>query len=175
MFLRTSIIGILLTASAFVGGVLAVWVLDGARVHAQDNVVRSQRFDAVDTEGKVGARFGVAPDGKPFLALLDKAGKPRLSGSVAPNGAAAITIAGRDERKRAEIGIGPDDAPYVSLADKTGKATIALTVDAQGSPGLTVTDKDGAPVAVLAIGADGKAALTFPEKPAPAAPQSPKK
>lgn len=152
----------LVLCSSFAGGMLAVLAVNRA-VSAEENVVRSQRFEAIDLEGKPGARFGVDTEGKSYLELLDKTGKARVSAGVAPNGSAAIGMLGRDDRKRAEIAVGSDGTPSMALLDRSGKAGVTLRLDPQDAPSLALLDGDGGPIALLSKNEDGTWKLVFPQ------------
>lgn len=72
---------VLAVVAGFIGGGVSSWILTGRAVFAQPTpeqakVIRAERFEVVDKDGKVRAGLGLA-DGGPGLRLYDKDEKPR--------------------------------------------------------------------------------------------------
>ncbi|MBX7255528.1 MAG: hypothetical protein K1Y02_04115 [Candidatus Hydrogenedentes bacterium] len=164
---RSALLVGMLLGSSFVGGMVAILATNGS-VSAEENVVRSQRFEAIDAEGRPGARLGVNSEGKSYLELLDKAGKMRVSLGVNPNGATSIGVMGKDERKRAEMLMGADDLPTMVLTDRSGKTGVMVRFEQQETPTLAILDAQGGPIATLVKGESGEWKWNAAQPPAPA-------
>lgn len=174
------------TLAGLIGGMGANWVLMGAPVWAQKTcepapVIRAERFEVVDKDGKLRATLGtgaagasglVLPDG---LVLTDKNGQPRASlGLAADDGAPGLMLYDPGLRYRVALDVAPDGAPALALASKEGRTRAELILPTEGGPGLVLYDPglhprvtldvspDGAP-SLLLVGKDGTVLRKIPE------------
>src|SRR5215510_1620298 len=95
---------LLVTAfSGLIGGMGVNWILMGTPVWAQKtcdqaSVVRAERFEVVDKDGKLRATLGIGPEGASGLVmpdglvLTDKNGQPRASLGLAADGAPGLML-----------------------------------------------------------------------------------
>lgn len=85
-----------------------------------DDVVRTRRFELLDTQGRVRAVLACDDrNGAPSLAFLDGSG---------------VT--------RAIVGISWNDMPQIQLSDADGAARVALVARPEGTGMVIVTDGD---------------------------------
>ncbi len=83
-------------------------------------VVRAQRFELVDVDGKVRARLTVASTTGPALLLYDQAGGVR-----------------------ARVWLTLDGSPYLNLYDANGRGGVSIFPGTDGNPGVCLRDKEG--------------------------------
>jgi len=105
-------------------------------------VLRAERFEVVDSSGKVRAALETLPDGSPGLTLRDKDGQMRAWLSLLPDGSPGLTLRDKDGQMRAGLLLS-NGSPGLSLWGKDGKGGAMLAVRADGSPELALYDKDG--------------------------------
>ncbi len=99
----------------------APWQKAEAKVKpSTPKLVRAQKFDLVDAQGRVRAVLSVNDKGSPELRLVDKEG-----------------------RGRATLGLQDDGSPGLALWDEGGMARTVLDVWVGGGYGLSLRDKDG--------------------------------
>jgi hypothetical protein len=89
-------------------------------------VLRAERFELVDADGKVRATLGLHADGGTGLALTGKDGIPHLGLSVDGNGVSDIILWDSDGRPCASIAQAPRVGP--SLASDSEGASAELKV-----------------------------------------------
>ena len=156
---------VLAVVAGFIGGGVSSWVLTGRAVSAQPTpeqakVIRAERFEVADKDGKVRAKFGLGEIGELSLRLDDEGGKPcallmlvqgtpflLLSGEEP-----ALVLSGQDGKSRAQLSAS-DGEPDLRLF-KDGKIRVMLEL-LQGEPDLWLADKNGKRRATLGL-ADGE-------------------
>jgi hypothetical protein len=180
--------GGLLLVTAFtglIGGIGVNWSLMGALGWAQKTceqtpVVRAERFEVVDKDGKLRATLGIGAEGATGLVLpdglvlTDKNGQPRASLGLAADGAPGLMLYDPGLRYRVALDVAPDGAPALALAGKEGRTRAELILPTEGGPGLVLYDPglhprmtldvsaDGTP-SVLLVGKDGTVLRKIPE------------
>jgi len=123
-------------------------------------VVRAQRFELVDAQGRVRIDLGMGVDGStPCVRLLDGQDQPRIRLSLRPDGIPALTLLGEKGETRAELSLGADGGPILGLGDEKGQPRAVLRVTADGSSILGLFDDKGKGGAGLAVLSDGRASL----------------
>ena len=144
----------------------------GAVRAAQENVpgakvVQAERFELVDSDGKVRATLGFTVEGReggPTLNLSDEDGKARAVLVLTPGGSPSLglfdgqrgavlyvqrhtgpglSLYDKEGKILAEMGIDEDGNPRMDLSDKGRRRRASLWLDRAGSPGLALHDKDG--------------------------------
>ena len=106
-------------------------------------VIRAQKFELVDSQGKVRAGLGLLSNGSPSLALLDSGGKVRTGLGLRADGSSWLTLADSRGKPRAILDVQPDGSPTLWLFDSGGKGGVDLAVQPDGSPMLELTDRAG--------------------------------
>ncbi len=87
---------------------------------AAPEVIRAQRFELVDAEGKVRGRLTVASTTGPALLLYDQ-----------------------EESVRARLWLTLDGSPLLQLYDKHGRGGVSLFPGTEGNPGVCLRDEEG--------------------------------
>ena len=100
--------------------VTAVAIAYTAGTATVPEVIRAQRFELVDAEGKVCAVLSVSADGSTGLAMMDEGGKQVVG-----------------------LGTGPDGGTGLALMDENGKQVVGLGTGADGGTGLALMDGQG--------------------------------
>ncbi len=106
-------------------------------------VVKAQRFELVDAEGKARAVLALK-DGDPGLVLLDKDGRPRawLDGGNSVSGPGLRLYDGTSFFARSELTLRGGE-PFLLLYGKDERGCAALSLDVVGVlSGFTLPDKD---------------------------------
>ncbi len=122
-------------------GVIAAVLLMGQATQ-DSRIVEAEKFVLKDENGITRGRFGVAPDGRMTLGLLDEAGKTaRLALALTRGGLPTLVL--RDGAGRA-IALGLQDGfPILQLADRDAETRASLYVSRKGTAGLEFYDKSG--------------------------------
>ena len=117
-------------ALAVLSAVLGASVYAGTRVTPPallaENVVRAERFELVDSAGKVMAVLGLQTRLTQSVKIVDAEGNV----VVVPEGA----VASHGEGTR---------LPYLVLIDDAGRTRIEVTFDDAGEPVIRMTDENG--------------------------------
>ena len=117
-------------ALAVLSAVLGASVYAGTRVTPPallaENVVRAERFELVDSAGKVRAMLGLQTRLAHAVRIVDVEGKT----VVVPEGAVVTSGEGTE-------------LPYVELMDDAGRTRIEVTFDEAGEPVIRMMGKDG--------------------------------
>ena len=113
-------------------------------------VVRAQRFELVDAQGRPRAMLGLGPDGSPALELTDEKRQVRAALSLAPAGGQPTLVLYDDNRKgRAALALTADGQPMLGLRDEKGDGRAVLIVLPDGRPLLGLYDENGKSRAAL--------------------------
>jgi hypothetical protein len=154
---------------------MAVAYAAGQAKAAAPKVVRAQRFEVVDAEGRVRGEIGLGTDGHtPGLMFCNDKGKVCAMLVVSPDGSSSLMLSdakggtrgalmvGSDGRPnlwlydgnakgklRAALSVGSDGQPSLGLYDAKGELRAALGTDSGGRPSLGLADEQGKPRAVL--------------------------
>ena len=100
-------------------------------------VVRAQRFEVVDEEGKRRGRFDSLPNGAVRLVFYDNDGKVRTGLLVATNGAPGLQFWDQNNKP---VSVFSDS---VTLLDPDGQPRARMSVSAHGNPAITLYDEEG--------------------------------
>lgn len=117
--------------SAFLGGMLGVWFLMPQSVLAQDEpqkVIEAERFQVVDSEGKVQSYFGLRSD--------DRSGIISMSGP-----SPLLTLSGQ-ESTRLHLGV-IEGQSLLIYTDENGTGRVQLGTTANGDPLLKLMNAKG--------------------------------
>ena len=117
--------------SAFLGGAISVWFLMPQLVLAQDGpqkVIEAERFQVVDSEGKVQSYFGLRSD--------DRSGIISMSGP-----SPLLTLSGQ-ESTRLHLGVIEGQSLFM-YTDENGKGRVQLGTTAHGDPLLKLMNAKG--------------------------------
>ena len=117
--------------SAFLGGVVGVWFLMPQSVLAQDEpqkVIEAERFQVVDSGGKVQSYFGLRSD--------DKSGIISMSGP-----SPLLTLSGQ-ESTRLHLGV-IEGQSLLIYTDENGKGRVQIGTTANGDPLLKLMNAKG--------------------------------
>lgn len=88
-------------------------------------VIRAQRFEVVDGDGKVRAVLGKADDGGSGLAAMDEEGRARLALGTKADGSVGLAVLHKTGTPVVAIGLGADGAAGLAVLDKQGNLTWA--------------------------------------------------
>ncbi len=136
---------LLLVGVAIVAGMFLL----GAGGEELQKVVRGERFELVDSTGRVCAALGV-DKGQPSLKLFDQNDTERVSlGVSAESGQPALKLCDQNGEVRASLKLDTSGQSKLGLADQNGKVRAHLGVDAGGKAGLMLWDENGKILAVL--------------------------
>ena len=108
--------------AGFAGGLLAVWLVLGDPVVAEETVgqspgiVSAQEFRLVDQRGKPRAILGFSAEGEPYLAMLHRS-ETRI------------------------IWLGLSEESGLTIRDVDGKTRLVLSLDTAGEPSLILLDR----------------------------------
>jgi hypothetical protein len=138
---------------------VAVVFLLGAGGEAVQKVVRAERFELMDSTGKLRAVLGLTESGQPALGLWDQDGKARaVLGLRAGPGLAdepGLWLSDHDGKVRAMLDLCCFGQPALSLLDQNGENRVTLALSAVlvkfGEPWLALHDQDGKHRAVLDV------------------------
>ncbi|MCS6926253.1 MAG: hypothetical protein NZ578_10190 [Candidatus Binatia bacterium] len=158
--------------AGFIGGIGASWVLHSAPTWAQKTcelpaVIRAERFEVVDRDGKLRATLGTGSTGAPGpvlsdgLVLIDNNGQPRANLGLAADGAPGLMMYDPGLRYRIALDVAPDGAPALALASKEGRTRAELVLPSEGGPGLILYDARLQPRVTLDVSSAGLPALVL--------------
>jgi hypothetical protein len=88
-------------------------------------VIQAQRFELVDSEGKVRAVLGMADDGGSGLAVMGEGGRARLAMGTKADGSVGLAVLRETGTPVVAIGLGADGAAGLAVLDKQGNLTWA--------------------------------------------------
>jgi hypothetical protein len=134
---------ILVAAVCLVVTVAAVAYAAGQAKTAAPKVVRAQKFEVVDAQGRVRATLGLLPDGSPSLELTDEQGKTRAQLSLYSDGSPYLGLQDAKLMPHAMLGVRSDGSPYLGLQDAKLKTRAELSLDSGGRPSLALSDEQG--------------------------------
>ena len=106
-------------------------------------VIRAQRFELVDAEGRLRAVLTDAG-----LVLYDEKGKSRATLSLDTDGRPTLSLS--DERGKLRAMLALDGSPTLMLWDEQGEVRATLSLFS-GGPGLSLCDEKGKTRALLAL------------------------
>ena len=106
------------------GGVLASQLFMGTplfpwKTPLQVEVIRAERFEVVDKDGKRRAALALVK-GEPSLALFNQNGNPR-AGLALVKGEPILVLADENVKGRAILSLIPDGEPSLIFSDKDGE------------------------------------------------------
>lgn len=108
-------------------------------------VIRAQKFELVDEEGKVRAVLGLGRDGAPNLDLSDAKGLKRATLALLPDGSPVLMLSDARGEERATLTGGRS----LTMRDETGGERATLKVRYDGSPSLVLRDGKREVIAAL--------------------------
>ena len=113
--------------------VAAVAYAAGVAKTAAPEVIRAQRFELVDAEGRVRAVLGESPGGAPALMLNDEKGQARAALGLDAN-CPRLELSDEQGEARASLFlVFPSAVPSLWLRDEKGKVRASLEVAPGGS------------------------------------------
>lgn len=107
-------------------------------------VLRAERFEVVDKNGKIRALLTTLEDGRPTLALVDESGEFRVWLFLSQDGSPKLVLTNK---------------PFLVLTDAAGEFRLVLRLDQDGSPSLGLTDATGKFRSVMRLESDGSPVL----------------
>jgi hypothetical protein len=109
----------------------------------QTKVVRAEKFELVDSQGRVRAEL-VVPGGNsgPKFALMDIRGRERALLFLVRDTNGALQFLGKDGNANAELGLDEGGIPALHFHHRT-RAGISLALDYDDSPSLLMRGQDG--------------------------------
>lgn len=113
-----------------------------AGMSSAPEVIRAQRFELVDAEGKVRGALGIGR-GQPVLAFADEAGKTRVLLGLSDDGTPGLGLADAEGEVRAVVRVGEDGRPRVDLRNEGEKTRAVLELNEDGSGALRLFGEDG--------------------------------
>jgi hypothetical protein len=127
---------------ATIGG--AIWATakptNAVQKNAQE-VIRAQRFEVVDSKGKLRGVLATQDNGDPILTMLDSKGDPVINVAIVDK-TPGITIGKKPgSGDGIVLAIGDDGSKALLFEQKKGK--VGLGVDGNGAPSLEIQGKDG--------------------------------
>ena len=124
-------------------------------------VIRAQRFELVDAEGRVRIEMSIAglSGQAPGIRLLDEKGTGRAGLVLFRDGRPGLALSDEKGAVRAGLGLLRDGRPIMTLSDEKGEARAALSLLSDGSPILWLRDEKGKLRATLAVFPDGNPIL----------------
>jgi len=109
-------------------------------------VVRTQRVEIMDNEGRHRAVLSVGPDSSPALVLWGKDVKTRAMLRVLDDGRTGLYLWGKGGESSASLSVRPDGRMALVFWDKNGVERAALGILEDGTPSLTLCDPEGKPI-----------------------------
>jgi len=107
-------------------------------------VVRAQRFELVDAQGRVRIDLGMGVDGStPCVRLLDGQDQPRIRLSLRPDGGPILGLGDEKGQPRAVLRVTADGSSILGLFDDKGKGGAGLAVLSDGRASLGLSDDKG--------------------------------
>jgi len=155
--------------AGFVGVLVGAAVVGMVAMRQQEKavakLVRAERFELVDAEGKMMAAWSSTIDGgqgllfyneagKPVIALdkpahghpdlllYDEAGKQRVWLGIDRDGDSGLSLCDKAGKERIELAFGRNEASYLILCDQAEKVRMGLAVRGEG-PMLNLYGKAG--------------------------------
>lgn len=113
------------------------------------SVLRTERLEIVDKEGRVRALLTTLEDTRPTLALLDKSGEFRAWLFLSEDGSPKLALVNN---------------PLLVLTDAAGEFRLVLRLDREGSPSLGLSDNTGTFRSMLQLTKDGSPVLSLHDK-----------
>ena len=153
---------------SLVGGAISSWLLMGEPVFAQkttqhQKVIRVEKFELVDKNGKVWAEFEVdAIYRGPVLSFLDNKSNVRAEFSLIL-GSPTITFRDKDSKKRMTIELLDSGAPIIKFKDNNGGRRMVLSARNAGS-GLEVYQNTGKRVVAMVASPNGGGGVMLYDK-----------
>lgn len=151
---------------SLVGSFVAVYALQGDKVHAQEEKVgpvKGTEFQLVDKEGNVRADLSLDEDGEVMFTLIDTDGKGRIQLN---SGGKRAYMALLDNKGMVRYIVGQDEEMVLqTFADEKGKNRTLQSFKNNGQTLFSFNDADGTPLLSL-TGGPGDAStllLTAPE------------
>ena len=173
---KTALLVVSCLVVSFGGGAAATFALrkkgpEPAKPFELPKVLRAERFEVSDKDGKVRAWMGPGKDGASEIAVADGSGQARAALAVDAKGVSSVTLRDTKDQTRAYLRVDGDVAAS-SLCDPSGKdrillsarsadASVALT-DADGNRRVTVETAGGGSI-VVSAGKDQPAATMAPK------------
>ena len=139
------ILTILTVLAGFLGGGVAVVLLQGIQAHAQEGGVQqsviARQFVLVDAEGHMRVAATVDSRSVAGLHVYDPRGKERLTLTVDRDGTPLVGMTGRLGEPQLVLGVTGND-PVINMMDAQGIPRVTMKVGFGGAP-LLVMDRLG--------------------------------
>lgn len=131
--------------SGLIGGVIAT----------SSKVIRAEKFELVDSQGRIQADINRGADGTVGLGVYDKNGQPRSFLGVTGEGIATLAFADDKGQPHIKVGVAPDTGiALLAFSDASGKNLLQLVIKPDVYTGLVLSDKEGKKRAELALESD---------------------
>jgi len=143
------ILTILTVMAGFLGGGVAVLLLQGCKTHAQDRTagvqqrVTAREFVLVDAEGNQRMLLAVNEHNVAVLHMLDAKGADKLVLGVLNDGTSGLAVSDSARNVRLVLGLHENDTPVLVMFDSAEKPRLGVGVADDGAPGLTTYDPAG--------------------------------
>jgi len=108
--------------SGLLGGALATWFLSGTAMANKENAMSAQKFEVVDSAGKVRGTFAVSGEsGTVALTLRSNSGEPRAVIAAGADGMTSVGLV-HQGKLRAEMKIAAEGTPDLEMWDANGQS-----------------------------------------------------
>ncbi|MFA9479947.1 hypothetical protein ACERK3_16810 [Phycisphaerales bacterium AB-hyl4] len=124
------------------GALVAVLLILGMQSQPSQDVVRAQRFEVVDEQGRVRAVLStLRGGGHPTLTFLDAEGNDRINLHAVPHRGPMMEFIDDNKRARMRLSLLPDGNPILVMNDPDGQARMSMLLRMNdGGPFIRVLD-----------------------------------
>lgn len=123
--------------------------------------VQAERFDLLDSDGKIRVQIGAATGGVPSVALYDAHGKPRAILAIDNSGTPALILTDDATKATAMLAMDSKGGTTLSVTDGAAAQRLRVNVDAAGLSGISLFGKGGKNGVVISAGETGAVGLTM--------------
>ena len=117
-------------------------------------VLRTERLELVDSEGRIRVRLGIEADRSVGLGVLDQAGNARLVAGVTTDERPVVGFVDHTGQQRSSWALTPDGAPSIVFHNPQ-HGTVVIGAFGDGPIGLGVLDVSRQPRVRLVMNPDG--------------------
>ena len=129
-------------------------------------IIRANRFELLDAEGKVRGVFGLSKsDNNPYIELLSKDdSKTMVELSISSFDQATFTLSSKNSKSRITMQEIVNGDLSLTLSDSAMNPRININLDKNGVPSIHLADEKMNPRAVLWLDKDNNGRITFYDK-----------
>lgn len=142
--------------AGFLGG---QWATPPAKEKPVSAVIRAERFELTDSNGRARGRFEVDSQGVARLVLGGQDGASLVNLSANPQGSASMHLGDEKGQRAVVLNTDPQGSQTVTLFSE-GKPQLALEVQKNGDPAINLYDK-GRRLIAMGLTGQGDPHLTF--------------